>query len=135
MLREVDLEALEWRGFKERILKYDVDDSSGETGLNIVYKKTFKLNNKVRIEMLSNKRYIAEKFEDCKTLQDFVNEGIDKDLLEEIYNGYDFNKNLTKAKMRNLEIVDDIWAVDEDEEIWDTSHNKLGEFPWMRPII
>lgn len=112
--RNVSEEANNWRGFKGRIFNYD-NTEGDETGLSITYRKTYELGKDVVIEMKTKKRTKKEIFFECKKPQDYIDNGIDSNLIEELFpNALD--KNITSANQSKLEDIDDIWDISEEEE-------------------
>ena len=76
-------ESKTWKGFKGRVFNYDLPPGSEESGLKIHYRKTFK-GTDVVIEMLSAPRTITAAFKDCKSPQDYINAGVDAEMLQGI---------------------------------------------------
>ena len=111
--RNLPIDSKNWRGFKGRIFDYVTED---ETGLSVTYRKTFNLGQDVIIEFKSKVRELNKDFEKCKTPQDFIDAGIDSQLVEELFS--DLNKPVGKSKgaMEKLESMDDIWVLKEEEE-------------------
>ncbi|NCC23435.1 MAG: DUF2813 domain-containing protein [Alphaproteobacteria bacterium] len=70
--RNVPQEALNWKGFKGRVFRYDVPEDSGETGLSIFYRKTYKTGQKAKIELKSHGRTIKPEFMNCRSLDDYA---------------------------------------------------------------
>lgn len=54
--RNLPRESLKWRGFKGRVLRYDVPEGSNDTGLRIVYRKIFSPDKNVEIALLQHER-------------------------------------------------------------------------------
>jgi len=103
-----------WRGFKGRIFEYDTDT---ETGLSVTYKKTYELGKDVLIEFKSKIRNLKPEFENCKKPQDYIDNGIQEEVISEFFP--ELNKNIGKSKpaLEKLEQLDEIWDI-EDDEIW-----------------
>ncbi|WP_172913953.1 AAA family ATPase [Capnocytophaga canis] len=112
--RNVSEEANNWRGFKGRIFNYD-NTEGDETGLSITYRKTYELGKDVIIEMKTKKRTKKEIFFECKKPQDYIDNGIDSNLIEELFPNA-LNKNITSTNQSKLEDIDDIWDISEEEE-------------------
>lgn len=116
--RNLPVEARQWTGFKGRLLKYDCD--SDETGLSIVYKKTFHRNGGHTIEMKEYSKNLKSEYSDCKTIDDFVQAGLDKDKLISMFKITDENKSLTQAQRKKIhesaEFEEELYDFDEQEE-------------------
>ncbi len=111
--RNLPKEAKSWRGFKGRIFEYESND---ETGLSVTYRKTFQLGQDVIIEFKSRKRRIKSVFEDCKKPIDYINNGANKEIVQDIFP--DLQKNIGKAKsaLDKLDSLDEIWELESEEE-------------------
>lgn len=112
--RNLPNEAKTWRGFKGRIFNYSEE---GETGLSVTYRKTYELGKDVKIEFKSKAREISEAYASCKTCQDYIDKGIDPDVILELFP--DINKPIGKsqAALDKLEELDEIWEI-KDGETW-----------------
>src|SRR5690606_26310244 len=58
--RNLPEEAKNWRGFKGRIFTYEVKEGDNDTGLSVVYRKTYELGKDVVIEFKSKVRTVKE---------------------------------------------------------------------------
>ncbi len=114
--RNLPEEASSWRGFKGRIFSYDAEDEN-DTGLSVTYRKTFELGKDVIIEFKSKEREIIDDFADCKTGQDYIDKGIDAELISELFPEIDKNIGKSKGALEKLEQIDEIWDIKE-EEVW-----------------
>ena len=112
--RNLPLEAKNWRGFKGRIFNYDTE---GETGLSVTYRKTYELGKDVIIEFKSKKREINQEFENCKKPQDYIDKGIDTEIINELFPELEKNIGKSKSALEKLEQLDGIWNII-DEDIW-----------------
>jgi len=112
--RNLPEDAHHWRGFKGRIFKYD-SGVEGDSGLSVTYRKTYSLGSDVMIEFRSMKRVINENYTDCKTGQDYIDKGIDAEIVKELFN--DPSKKIGKSKpaLEKLEQLDEIWEIGEEE--------------------
>jgi hypothetical protein len=106
-------EAGAWRGFKGRIFRYDPGES-GETGLSIIYRKTYALGEDVTIEIKTKKRHLKEAFQNAKKPQDLINAGANAALVTELFP--ELEKNLTVAQKPRLEDIDELWDLEEAED-------------------
>jgi predicted ATP-dependent endonuclease of OLD family len=111
--RNLPIDADNWRGFKGRVFKYPVMDKE-DTGLCIFYRKTYELGEDVLIELKSLKRVLQPAFEKLKTPQQFIDAGVDAELISELFDKLDVNI-AAKDKIK-LEAVDSIWDISEDED-------------------
>ncbi|HET7175479.1 MAG TPA: AAA family ATPase [Gammaproteobacteria bacterium] len=115
--RNVPKDALTWRGFKGRLLKYKTK-SAEDSGLRILYRKTFRSTGEVEIELREFKRTIKKEFEKSKAIEDFFTAGANPGIFEEYFPGQDKSKNLTAKQRESLQAIDELWDVDEQEESW-----------------
>ncbi len=115
--RNLPEEAKSWRGFKGRIFNYEVEEGSQDTGLSVIYRKTYELGKDVVIEFKSKVRTTKEIFRDCKKPQDYIDKGLSIEIISEYFE--DLNSNIGKSKsvLEKLELIDDIWDISK-EEIW-----------------
>jgi predicted ATP-dependent endonuclease of OLD family len=111
--RNLPIDAKKWRGFKGRI--FDYETSEGETGLSVTYRKTYELGKDVIIEFKSKVREISEEFSSCKTGQDYINKGIDPDVVSDLFP--DLSKLIGKSQgaIDRLEELDEIWKLKESD--------------------
>ncbi|WP_302848899.1 AAA family ATPase [Moritella viscosa] len=112
--RDLPSNAGEWRGFKGRIFKYKGANGNAD-GLSIFYRKTYEIGKDVVVELKSLKREIKPEFIKCKKPQDFIDAGVNSNLVDELFSVLD--KNIAAKDKINLEAIDDIWNVS-DEEDW-----------------
>lgn len=113
--RNLPLEARTWKGFKGRTFLYDPVDSL-DSGVSIYYRKTYELGKDVVIELKTKKRTINPAYAACATPQDFIDAGIDGEVMKGLFGG-ELTKKIASAKRIHLEEIDDIWDL-EDEEAW-----------------
>ena len=114
--RNLPVDAHNWRGFKGRIFKYDTDNDE-DSGLSVTYRKTFTLGSDVKIEFRSMERTRDTTYDDCKTGQDYIDNGLDAEIVSGLFP--DLTKNIGKREgaLAKLEQLDDIWTLGE-EETW-----------------
>src|SRR5690554_2493859 len=112
--RNLPVEANNWRGFKGRIFKYD---SENETGLSVTYRKTYNLGSDVIIEFKSKVRELSADFESCKKPQDYIDAGINAEIITELFSDLEKAVGRSKTAMEKLESIDEIWQL-KDEEDW-----------------
>lgn len=118
--RNVPSEASEWRGFKGRVLKYDNTNYPGESGNKIVYRKTYKPNENYVVEMKEYNKSLNEAFLECRTLQDYIDNGLSEELVKELYPKEQLDKTLSKNSKiyKELIIMDELNDVDDSIESW-----------------
>lgn len=115
--RNLPNEARQWRGFKGRIFEYEVEDETIDTGLSVIYKKTYEIGKDVIIEFKSKVREIAQIYADCKTPNDYFEKGLSIDLFAEMFPDSDKAIGKSKGALEKLEQIDEIWDIQEDE-VW-----------------
>ena len=114
--RNLPYDAHQWRGFKGRVFNYTTDDED-DSGLSVTYRKTFKLGTDVKIEFRSKERERDGKYADCKKGQDYIDKGIDEELVSSLFSDLKANIGKSKGFVEKLEQLDDIWILGE-EETW-----------------
>ncbi|WP_411749454.1 AAA family ATPase [Serratia marcescens] len=114
--RNVPEEALQWRGFRGRIFDYDVGDS-GETGKSLVYRKTYEPGCDVVIELKSFSRDLNQRFKAAVKVSDLVDAGADVEVVSEIFP--DLDKKLNAADKEKMKLIDELWDISDDVEVWD----------------
>ncbi|BBO63719.1 Predicted ATPase [Serratia marcescens] len=114
--RNVPEEALKWRGFRGRIFDYDVGDS-GETGKSLVYRKTYEPGCDVVIELKSFSRDLNQRFKAAVKVSDLVDAGADVAVVSEIFP--DLDKKLNAADKEKMKLIDELWDISDDVEVWD----------------
>lgn len=110
-------DARNWRGFKGRILPIN-DDGVGQTRLSFTYRKTFPVGSNVIIETKEYKKEVKVSFKDCKTVQDYLDNGLEESSLTEDILAIDKNKNLTVKEKKLFDCIDDIYDYNESEQVW-----------------
>lgn len=117
--RNLPLEARNWRGFKGRIFSYEVNDEGieSDTGLSVIYRKTYELGRDVVIEFKSKVRTIKDIYQSCKKAQDYIDIGLSADTISEYFEDLTSNIGKSKGALEKLELIDDIWEI-ADEETW-----------------
>ncbi len=109
-------EAKMWKGFKGRIFEETINKKKSNC---IYYRKTFYKNGtNGKREMKCQNKTLNTNFEKCKTLDDFIENGIDIKLIEEIFQDLDKSKNITAKEKDKLELISDIWDYDESTSDW-----------------
>ncbi len=120
--RNVPESAKNWRGFKGRIFNYDPEDTN-ETGKSITYRKSYSLGEDAIIELKSLKRVMKKELEKLKKPQQLIDAGINEDLIKDLFT--DLEKNIGSSEKGKLELIDDMWDLN-DEEVWDKNPGGIG---------
>ncbi|MGV0921790.1 ATP-dependent nuclease [Empedobacter falsenii] len=115
--RNLPEEAKNWRGFKGRIFNYEVKEDQNDTGLSVIYRKTYELGKDVVIEFKSKVRTIKEIYSECKKPQEYIDKGLSAEIISEYFEDLTANIGKSKGAKEKLELIDDIWDIS-DEEIW-----------------
>jgi predicted ATP-dependent endonuclease of OLD family len=109
-------EAKTWKGFKGRVFEENIN---GKKSNCIYYRKTFYKNGtNGKREMKCQNKTLNENFTKCKTLNDFIDKGIDKNLIEEVFQDFDKHKTISAKERDKLELISDIWDYDETTSEW-----------------
>ena len=110
-------EAVNWSNFKGRILKRTIN---GSEELYIVFKKVYTRGSKKCLHSLKEySRSMNSAYENCKSVQEFVDAGLSLESIKSVYGEVDSNTNLTtKANAELQQFLDDLWDVDENVETW-----------------
>lgn len=114
--RNVPEDALQWRGFRGRIFDYDAGDS-GETGKSLVYRKTYEPGCDVVIELKSFSRSLNQRFQAAVKASELVDAGADVALVSEVFP--DPDKKLNAADKEKMKLIDELWDISDDVEVWD----------------
>jgi predicted ATPase len=114
--RNLPEDARTWRGFKGRTFSY-ASSGDDDTGLSVTYRKTFAFGSDVIIEFRSKEREVNSEYADCKTGQDYVDKGLDPEIVTSLFSDLSKNIGKSKAALEKLEQLDEIWDVRE-EETW-----------------
>ena len=115
--RNLPEEAKNWRGFKGRIFTYEVKEGDNDTGLSVIYRKTYELGKDVVIEFKSKVRTVKEIYSECKKPQDYIDNGLSAEIISEYFEDLTANIGKSKGTLEKLELIDDIWDIS-GEEIW-----------------
>jgi putative ATP-dependent endonuclease of OLD family len=112
------LEAETWKGFKGRVLKRRL--SNGNTERYILFKKKYDKSGKCVHSLKEYKRTLKPEFSGARTVQEFINAGLELSFLVEVFGSNIENEtNLkTTANSPKLEFIDLIWDIDEGAEDW-----------------
>lgn len=83
--RNIPYEANDWQGFKGRLILYDVEPETIETGLSCFYRKTFYPEKDFEGEMKEFKKELKTEYSSCKTLADFIEAGLSQSIVDELF--------------------------------------------------
>lgn len=114
--RNLPVEARHWRGFKGRIFAYE-PSREGDTGLSVIYRKTFTFGRDVLVEFRSKERELKPEFDGYKTARDLIVRGAPAVEVESLFPDLDAKIGSSKAALEKLEQLDDIWDTKE-AEVW-----------------
>lgn len=118
--RNLPNEAKNWIGFKGRLIPYNVEADSIESGLSCVYRKTFVPDKEFEGEMKEYKRELKSNFSACKTLSDFIEAGLDVEIINEIFPDEKPNKKTGPKEINTFKDnnITQLFDVNESEEDW-----------------
>ncbi|WP_160034548.1 AAA family ATPase [Paenibacillus sp. An7] len=114
--REISQEAKNWIGFKGRVLNYLSD--SGETGLRVIYRKTFKPNTDYVVEMRQQVKTLKPQYKECTTIEEYIDSGLDSSLLDCLVLNISSTKKLSTKEHNLIKGLDDLYDYDEENEEW-----------------
>lgn len=130
--RNLPDEAKSWRGFKGRIFNYEIEEGSDESGLSIIYRKTYTLGSDVKIEMKSKVKDLKSDFKDCKKPQDLIDKGVSADIVSLYFEDLE-SKITSKQKSDYFELIDEIWDFSEEEDWFQNPGGIQGNILKMLP--
>lgn len=116
----VPVEAFQWKGFnKQRIFEYETNDVK-DSGLSITYRKTFYPDQKCIVEMKQFQSVKKEIFNDCISIQDYINKGIKAEIFDELFPTKSLNQKVTSGMERDLQDfgVDELFDSNPDIIDW-----------------
>src|SRR5699024_8473170 len=119
--RNVPEEAFNWKGFnRQRIFEYDKSDEKVETGLRIFYRKTFRPNQKYKVEMKQYKIRKKEAFSNCKKIQEFIEKGVNEEIIKELFPDKEFSQKMTSTMEKELEDygAEELFHIDFNDTEW-----------------
>jgi len=100
-------EAIYWRGFKGRLFPYT--DNDGESKFKFTFRKTFEIGKDYIVEMKEFKRSVLPQFEQCKNLDDYIENGISLDRIREVFGDVDTTRKLTSKQKSLLPDLEEIY--------------------------
>ncbi|GEN46258.1 AAA family ATPase [Alkalibacillus haloalkaliphilus] len=120
--RNVPKEAFQWKGFnRQRIFEYEANGYQEDTGLSIFYRKTFKPDQKYKVEMKQFQSVKKDIFNDCKKIQDYIENGLSVEVIRELFPSKELNQNMTASMEKELEAFG-------NEELFDINHDVVEWF-------
>ncbi|WP_299095436.1 AAA family ATPase [uncultured Metabacillus sp.] len=111
-------EARTWKGLKGRVFTYDNTNFPNETGYRIFYRKTFVKGANVKIEMKQLQRNLKPRFAQCRTLDDYIQNGLAEELINEEFPTLERSKNLTPTQKSQILTLDELYDINEELEEW-----------------
>lgn len=118
--RNVPQEATTWRGFKGRLFRYESTGKS-DTGYGLKYKKTYEINKDVEIQMLQSERILKEEFKNCKTIQEYINNGLDIFSFIPELQSVDVNKKVSTSQDNKIKEIEDLYSYNDEKQEWITN--------------
>lgn len=120
--RDCPEESREWRGLKGRVFRYDNSNCPDETGYRIYYRKTFEKGLNVKIEMKQVKRVLKDCFATCRTLDQYIENGLSEELVDETFDGVNRGRNLNATQRTLIESFEELYdLIETGEEEWFTN--------------
>jgi len=114
--RNLPDEAKTWQGFRGRVLRYDIPEGSAESGLSIVYRKTFNVTGETAYEMLTYPAKLREPYASAKTIQELIEGGMPSEHARAVFSAEEGKIN--KPQKIQLDEYDPAWDVDETKPEW-----------------
>ena len=117
--RRIPREANSWRGFKGRLLNYEPDINDPlDTGLKFIYRKTYPVGGKVKIETFEKLKVMKSEFKDCSCIQDYLDAGLSEDELTDEIKKIKYDKKLSAKERSLFDVIEDIFDIDYSQESW-----------------
>lgn len=83
-----------------------------------MYRKTFPIGASATIETLEYRKEMKPCFKECKTIQEYFDKGLPEECLTEELRKIDSNKKLSVADKKMLELVEELFDIDESQSEW-----------------
>ena len=117
--RNVSTVASTWRGFRGRIFNYPIQVGSTDTGLSVIYRKTFShLTLKPIIEFKQSVKTLKPEYTSAQKWREFISASsgvLTEEMIEEVFQITNFN---LRAKQPELDLLDEIWNLDTTQDEW-----------------
>lgn len=117
--RDVSVDANTWRGFRGRIFNYPILNGRNETGLSVIYRKTFSHTSLSPIiefkQLVKTLKSEYDGLTKWREIVDASNGELNNQMITELFQITNFN---SKAKVEDLGLLDEIWDIDEESEEW-----------------
>lgn len=116
--RNVPLEIINERGFnRQRLISYQPTDEN-DSGLSLIYRKTYSKNEDVIIEMKLHNQTIKARYSDCTTPENFVHAGVPEVIMKDVFGEDNFTKRISGKNKEKLSDIPELWDVDPNNEEW-----------------
>lgn len=110
--------AISWRGFRGRIIPY-TPQYAEDSGLSFVYRKTYQLSGaSPKIEVRQFSKTLKEEYAACKTIEDYLTNGLNPEEIPEQLNAIPHNQILKAADKKILADVESLYSYDETQIDW-----------------
>ena len=119
--RNVPEAALNWRGFKGRVFKYDDLKDDNDTGYYFKYKKTYEIDKDVVVQMLQSERILKEEFSNCKTIQDYIDNGLDIYNIVPEFKLINAKNKLTSSQEKTIKEIEELYSYNDEKQEWFTN--------------
>lgn len=116
--RNIPVEAETWRGFKGRLLPYEVEEGLSETGQRVLFRKTYEPDKDYVVEMREHKRTLKAVFSKCQTPNNYKDAGLEETLVTELCGTINLDKKLTAKLAESIKQLDELYDVDETQIEW-----------------
>ncbi len=118
--RDLPEESRYWKGFKGRTFRYDNTDCPEESGIKMIYKKTYEPGQNYKVEMKQFKRELIDGASNCNTLNKFIEIGVPEQVIDESFPDLDKDKTFTKSSTiyKTLLELDELYTIDDSSEEW-----------------
>lgn len=117
--RRLPPEARTWRGFRGRLIPYEHTEE-GDSGLSFIYRKTYTVASaSPEIETREFARTLRQCFENCNTITEFIDNGMDIDEIPDRLRDTPPEQTLNRPdKMLLLKEVESLYDFDETNAEW-----------------
>ncbi|WP_249869150.1 AAA family ATPase [Oceanobacillus saliphilus] len=119
--RNVPHESIDWIGFnRQRLFEYTTTDDESDSGLGIFYRKTYEPNKNYKVEMKQYKISLKEKFSEAKNIQDFIDSGLNEDIIKTNFKDINYDKKMSSKMLKELEDIgyEELFDIDYNEVLW-----------------
>lgn len=106
------------RGFKGRVFQYKIPEDSDDTGLMMVYRKTFPHGQKVIVEIKSFEKDLKDEFKEISKPKHLLELGIQNEIVYDLFGKEKLEDNIHHSKKHLLDQINEMWSVNEDKNTW-----------------